>query len=196
MIKIYSKNISGTWFGVGLQDDKILGSAFDVSQNKVLSNLQKKLKSNAESQVYSQPSDFANQLFDFLSELFLGTSSPSSVDMEMRHLPIYTQRVLKAVACIPVGYVASYGAVAELVGGNPRAVGNVMANNPFVPIVPCHRVVKSDFSLGGYGGGLKIKLDYLLREKQGFQEAKNIEFEGKQLLVYPVERVLSACYLF
>ena len=75
------------------------------------------------------------------------------------HLPAYTKKVLKATIAIPVGYVTTYGAIAEAVGGGARAVGNAMACNLFAPVVPCHRVVKSDLTLGGYGaGGLKVKL--------------------------------------
>ena len=48
----------------------------------------------------------------------------------------YTQKVLKATAQIPLGYVTSYGSIAKAAGGGPRAVGNIMASNPFAPIVP------------------------------------------------------------
>jgi hypothetical protein len=65
-----------------------------------------------------------------------------------------------------------------------------MAANPFAPIVPCHRVVKSDFSLGGYGGGLKVKLSLLGREKRGYSTSKEIEVNGRHLQVFPVEYVL------
>ena len=89
---------------------------------------------------------------------------------------------------VPVGYVTTYGAISEAVGGGPRAVGNIMASNPFAPIVPCHRVIKSDFGLGGYGlGGLKVKAELLAKEKRGFSEAKKIG----QLEVYPVEFALK-----
>ena len=53
-----------------------------------------------------------------------------------------------------------------------------MASNPFAPIVPCHRVVKSDFTLGGYGFGLKDKDRTFNREKQGFSVSKEIEVNG------------------
>lgn len=62
-----------------------------------------------------------------------------------------------------------------------------MASNPFAPIVPCHRVVKSDFTLGGYGGGLKVKLELLSKEKRGFSEPKEIDVNGQLLQVFPVE---------
>ena len=92
---------------------------------------------------------------------------------------------------IPVGYVASYGALSEAAGGSPRAVGGVMASNPFAPIVPCHRVVKSDFTLGGYGGGLDTKAKMLTREKRGKSSPLDIPIAGKKLRLFPVELVLE-----
>ena len=65
-----------------------------------------------------------------------------------------------------------------------------MASNPFAPIVPCHRVVKADFTLGGYGFGLKVKVELLGREKRGFSSPKEIEVDDGQLTVFPVENVL------
>jgi hypothetical protein len=66
-----------------------------------------------------------------------------------------------------------------------------MAANPFAPIVPCHRVVKSDFTLGGYGSGLKVKLALLGRERRGFSASREIEVDGRRLQVFPVENVLK-----
>jgi alkylated DNA nucleotide flippase Atl1 len=81
--------------------------------------------------------------------------------------------------------------VATAVGGGARAVGNVMANNPFAPVVPCHRVVTSNLGLGGYGGGLQVKYEFLKREQQGFAEPKEILIDGQELRVFPVEFVLQ-----
>jgi len=86
--------------------------------------------------------------------------------------------------------VTSYGSISKAVGGGPRVVGNIMAANPFAPIVPCHRVVKSNFTLGGYGGGLKVKVALLGREKRGFSNSKEVNVNGRLLQVYPVECVL------
>ena len=65
---------------------------------------------------------------------------------------------------IPSGETRSYGWIAEKVG-HPRAaraVGRVTATNPLPLVVPCHRVVGSNGSLTGYGGGLRMK-EALLR---------------------------------
>jgi alkylated DNA nucleotide flippase Atl1 len=66
-----------------------------------------------------------------------------------------------------------------------------MASNPFAPIVPCHRVVKSDFTLGGYGGGLKVKVELLSREKRGFSRSKEVQVSGGSLTVFPAEYALK-----
>src|SRR3989304_5460997 len=103
----------------------------------------------------------------------------------------FAEEVLAAASLIPMGYVTSYGAIAKAAGGSPRAVGNVMACNPFAPIVPCHRVVGSDFGLGGYGGGFRVKREFLVREKRGRQSSLEIPVGGKYLRVFPVEFVLE-----
>jgi hypothetical protein len=69
-------------------------------------------------------------------------------------------------------------------------VGNVMAANPFAPIVPCHRVVSANFALGGYGGGLDLKVALLKREKRGYSEKREIPVDAQKLQVFPVEFVL------
>lgn len=76
----------------------------------------------------------------------------------------FTQDVLRATAGIPYGEVRPYAWVAREVG-RPRAfraVGQALHVNPLAPIIPCHRVIASDNSLGGYGGGPEMKR-WLLR---------------------------------
>ena len=99
-----------------------------------------------------------------MKRVYDGKKVNENLSLATDHLPAYTKKVLKTTEAIPLGYVTSYGAIAKAVGGGPRAVGNIMASNPFAPIVPCHRVVRSDFTLGGYGFGLKNKIQ-LLRER-------------------------------
>ena len=67
--------------------------------------------------------------------------------------------VWEAAARIPFGRVASYAQLAAAVGRPraARAVGNAMGRNPLPILVPCHRVVGSDRTLGGFGGGLPLK---------------------------------------
>ncbi|OGV36038.1 MAG: hypothetical protein A2020_00830 [Lentisphaerae bacterium GWF2_45_14] len=68
---------------------------------------------------------------------------------------------------VPRGKVVSYKQLAELSGFPKavRAVASVMAKNPFPLVIPCHRVIKSDGSLGNYGPGKKLKEHFLGQEK-------------------------------
>ena len=78
----------------------------------------------------------------------------------------FERAVYRAVMRIPSGQVRSYKWVARAVGrpDASRAVGNVLNKNPFVGIVPCHRVIKSDGSLGGFARGVAVKARMLARE--------------------------------
>lgn len=65
----------------------------------------------------------------------------------------FQKKVYHACRRIPLGKVVSYGNLAkEIDCGSPRAVGQALRVNPFAPEVPCHRVVKSDGTLGGFYG--------------------------------------------
>jgi methylated-DNA-[protein]-cysteine S-methyltransferase len=76
----------------------------------------------------------------------------------------FTRQVLHATARIPYGEVRPYAWVAREIGRPraARAVGGSLHINPAAPIIPCHRVIASDNTLGGYGGGLEMK-KWLLR---------------------------------
>lgn len=71
----------------------------------------------------------------------------------------FQRQVWRAILRIPYGRVRSYRWVADRVGGSQyaRAVGNALGANPVPIIVPCHRIVTSEGSLGGFTGGLPVK---------------------------------------
>jgi len=88
----------------------------------------------------------------------------------------FQQTVLRATHSIPRGSVSTYGLIAAYVGipDGARAVGNVMACNPFPLIVPCHRVIRSDRHIGGYGGGIEVKRTLLEREGVKFNRTEMV----------------------
>ncbi len=93
--------------------------------------------------------------------------------LDMSHVPPFHRKVLRALPRISKGRVSSYGTIAAQSGaaGGARAAGQGCANNPFPIVFPCHRVIRSDGSLGGFGGGLKLKRALL--EMEGVQFDKN-----------------------
>ena len=72
---------------------------------------------------------------------------------------------------IPRGSVKTYSQVAKAIG-NPhatRAVANAIGKNPYAPKIPCHRVIRSDGSLGGYSGKGGLKTKRFLLKKEGIK---------------------------
>lgn len=93
---------------------------------------------------------------------------PKSIQSEMKKHPAFYQSVWRACARIPKGEVRTYGWIAKKIGKPKaaRAVGRALGENPFAPIIPCHRVVSATGSLAGYSapGGIKTKLRLLKKE--------------------------------
>ncbi|MFO0629292.1 MAG: methylated-DNA--[protein]-cysteine S-methyltransferase [Polyangiales bacterium] len=97
-----------------------------------------------------------------LEEYFAGDRKTFTIPLGARGTA-FQQRVWDALAEIPWGETRSYGDIARRIG-NPkgvRAVGLANGRNPLPIVVPCHRVIGSDGSLTGYGGGLPIKVKLL-----------------------------------
>ena len=92
-----------------------------------------------------------------LEQYFAGTRREFDLPLAPAGTP-FQLAVWRALRAIPYGETRSYAQLAQAVGaGGPRAVGLANGSNPLPIIVPCHRVIGSDGSLTGFGGGLPIK---------------------------------------
>ena len=100
---------------------------------------------------------------------------PLNLKLDLSRFTPFERAVMQKAREIPRGKVTTYAALASAVGKPraARAVGNVMAKNPFPIVVPCHRVVRSDLRLGGYAYGSEVKRR-LLREE-------GVVFEGERV---------------
>lgn len=88
------------------------------------------------------------------------------VEVDISDLPEFTQRVLAELRKIPYGETRSYLDIAVSAGcpGGVRAVGQAVKRNPIPIIIPCHRVIRHDGSIGGFALGEKIKKRLLFLE--------------------------------
>ncbi len=78
----------------------------------------------------------------------------------------FGDKVVKLMRLIPRGRITTYKAIARALNCKAyRAVGRAVGDNPYAPRVPCHRVVKSNGTVGNYGGGVKKKIVMLRKER-------------------------------
>ncbi|MCK4553656.1 MGMT family protein [Candidatus Parcubacteria bacterium] len=97
----------------------------------------------------------------------------------MKNSTKFEKDVLEIIKRIPAGNVTTYSEIVKAVG-RPRAVraaGNALNKNANAPIVPCHRVVKSNGNIGGYAGGVKEKIRLLHDEGVEVKNNKVVDFD-------------------
>ena len=87
-----------------------------------------------------------------------------SSKLDLGDITRFQQSVWQVVRTIPYGETRSYGWVADKLGlpKAARGVGQALARNPLPIVIPCHRVIGNNGSLGGFGGGVEVK-EFLLR---------------------------------
>jgi len=191
MMGLYARKGDGVWFGVACDDERIFATTFGFNKETVLRSLLRSIPFGVPFQHSEKLTPLAERVLDLIKDIYDGEEVSRGFSLATGHLSDYAKNVIKVASLIPLGYVASYGSVAEVAGGSPRAVGRVMALNPFPLIVPCHRVVCSDLRLGGYGLGLDVKLEILRRENKGYASKREVQANGKKLQLFPVGFVLK-----
>ena len=127
------------WISASEKNNEILSVSFAKSKNRGKSILLNKLKKNLNN-YFSKETKKIN----------------SNILLEGSNLQI---RIWKELIKIPYGKTKSYGEIAKIVKTSPRYVGKVCGQNKHLLIVPCHRVIRTDGSLGGFSssGGLLLK---------------------------------------
>jgi methylated-DNA-[protein]-cysteine S-methyltransferase len=95
------------------------------------------------------------------------------------------QQVYELLKTVREGQVTTYGDLAKALGhpGAARAIGQIMNKNPNPFVMPCHRVVSSDGSIGGYAFGTRMKKEILEKEGLGFEGDMIKEFEKKRAVL-------------
>lgn len=100
-------------------------------------------------------------------------------NIALEQLYNFQKKVLLLEKQIPYGQVSTYGRLAHKLAhpGAARAVGTALARNPFPIIIPCHRTIRSDGSLGGFGGGLELKRQLLELEGVRFDQKGRVKLD-------------------
>lgn len=127
-------------------------------------SVQVRMRSYATSLVSCASQQWLAEARSALEAYFVTPAAKCPVAFDWRGLTEFSVRVLTSLSEIPAGQVVSYGELARRVGvpEAARAVGRVMANNPFPILIPCHRVLGSGGKMTGYSGGMGIATKQLL----------------------------------
>ena len=98
----------------------------------------------------------------------------AEIPVQLAYTTEFQQQVWKAIQQIPYGEVQSYQWIADRIGRpkSARAIGNAVGANPVSILIPCHRVIRSNGALGGYGGGLARKRQLLALEGHDAEKFK------------------------
>ncbi len=112
------------------------------------------------------PNEIAARAAEELDAYFSKRRRTFSVPVTFISGSSFTRAVWRAIPAIPYGQTVSYAELARRAGvSGTRAVGNAVGNNPLPILIPCHRVIRKNGTMGGYSGGPEIKR--LLLELEG-----------------------------
>jgi O-6-methylguanine DNA methyltransferase len=186
MLNVYCERIDKTWYAAAFDGNKVVATSFTGNKEDALKPIYKSLPYEAPFETIEKSTALSMEVFRAMSAILDGRDVSFNFELDMSRIPRTTRRVLELMSLIPTGYAATYGGLAKVSGTGPRVAGHACATNPFPPIVPCHRVVARDLSLGGYGGGLKLKWEILRREDRGFKDVSNVKIGGKLLPLFPI----------
>ncbi len=133
-----------------------------ASRQAVLSELQAASAALLDSQVSLRLREARIQLTDYLA----GTRRSFDLSLDLSRGTSFQRKVWRTLRRVSYGRLRSYQWVAVRVGGRQyaRAVGNAVGANPMPIVIPCHRIVAQDTSIGGFSGGLPTKRKLLTLE--------------------------------
>ena len=147
-MNILSFNCSLGWITLFEENNSITSIKFGKKKNKGKNQVLTKLK---------------KQILEFTK----GKRTKFSVKLHLEG-SILQKKIWKQLSKISYGTTKTYGEIAKVLHTSPRYVGNVCGQNNHLLVIPCHRVIRSDGTLGGFSGlgGLKLKQKLLKLEQK------------------------------
>jgi methylated-DNA-[protein]-cysteine S-methyltransferase len=149
----------GVPYRVAATDRGIVAAAWEPDEEAFVGTVRARLRTPVVPAVDAPRNDAARRILDaavpLITTLLRGEAADSApIPIDLRDRPTFDRRALEAVRTVGWGETASYGDIARRIGAPraARAVGGALGRNPISMIVPCHRIIAGDGTLGGYGG--------------------------------------------
>jgi O-6-methylguanine DNA methyltransferase len=149
----------GVPFRVAATDHGIVAAAWEPDEGAFVGALRARLRIPVVPGADAPADDPARRILDdavpVISAMLRGRpGNAAAIPVDLRDRPTFDRRALEAVREVGWGKTASYGGIARRMGAPraARAVGGALGRNPISMIIPCHRIIAGDGTLGGYGG--------------------------------------------
>jgi len=159
--KIQNTLIGNVW--IAITKKGIVAIDFDMEKNEFINQTEELTGGHAIPQ-----NEEVEQAAVQLNRYLQGNIGEILLPIDMSNVSEFQKEVLEIVAKVPHGQVVTYGDIARMIGkpGASQAVGQALRWNPVPIVVPCHRVLSADGTLGGYGGrmGSERKIELLKLE--------------------------------
>ncbi|PKL67482.1 MAG: cysteine methyltransferase [Methanobacteriales archaeon HGW-Methanobacteriales-1] len=177
-IKISSGKYKEFYFAVACCDNNLISSSLGrYSKEEALKDLNEFVDEKYPSYIKldnEEDSKNSPELIKKIGKYYYGENSKNK-ELKFNEKENFDIKVLKEVSKIPYGEFRTYKEIGDRIGTKGyRAVGNALNKNPLPLFIPCHRVIKSDMSIGGFRGGLEMKKELLKRE--------GIQFKGNKVI--------------
>jgi methylated-DNA-[protein]-cysteine S-methyltransferase len=161
------------WSGIAWRGDVVVGASLPVPS---AAGARERFARRFSDLREGEAPDFAARAIAGIRALLAGEDAPElrDVTLDMNAVAELPRRVYDITRAIPRGETLTYGEIATRLGdrGAARAVGRALGDNPFPPIVPCHRVLAADGTMHGFSaaGGVEMKLRRL--ELEGWRSQR------------------------
>jgi methylated-DNA-[protein]-cysteine S-methyltransferase len=163
---------------VAASDDAIVALELHTETARFVGGLEARLRAAVEPTPSRGPRrDLLDRAATELGAYLRGERRTFDLSLDLGGQREWDRAVLGGVSDIPWGHVTSYGRLARRIGrtGAARAVGGAVGRNPIGLLIPCHRVIAGDGTLGGYGGDWWGTRDAMLAVKRTLLELEGVE---------------------
>ena len=197
MVSVVAGQAGELWYGVAWSGHDLVATAVGPTQEAATAAVLGCVGRSVPTQTLRDVPPFVADIVQMLGDLEAGHEEGKHFTLSTEFVSAPMRSILHVAAAIPIGYVTTYGHVAQAARSQARPVGRAMATNPLYPIVPCHRVLGADLKPVGYGGqqdevALEDKMGRISNELRGYREETTIDVEQEKLILYPCEWAIQA----